>query len=1082
MVTLLVREMARRKRGSGTKVSTRKSPRNTRKTNGLPQEAVNGLLEPSGSEKESEETSVVQDDDNVKPLEFPLTCRTPVEMCQKDSNLEELVPAHVHKKFGAVRCVVSEEEPVSSVEVQQEGETTEVMWEEAVVEETILCEGMEVEYTGPDDQQMVIVSRDDEVLQVIGIPKELESQVILVKEVDYDMGQEDEDRGIEEIHAVKTLTLVDSEDSSGPLRGFEDASQDSEVSVRGVELEIQGEEEVGGPQIDSDSQQGLMSLLQVASAEHQAAMLDDESSLLVVTAARDAEDSSRDSSKKERETSSDDVDTRDTEANYPETMERREMALVLGIEYNSQEGTNAMESNGAHTSGMLMEEEEDTSSAIKENTNTSDLFVPPIVEENSNHKTTEEENSSQEEILNDPPPLFRGSDEDSEKKQHNQPSFRSRSGSTDTTGSESSSSCSAGIRRSNRIRSIGVTRQRIRTRWEAVPEQKLSDSLKKVEYPVTVDSPHTYSDKEICCEVKSDFRDSSDGSSGPDVHSDRDSSEVNVIKVPVPLSFPALSQTLSSITVPSFDIDISKPVKVKSRWRRSSELEMVGNKNIDGELVMTSPTPSMSPSPRLTLSPKTSIHQRPPLGVIAPSISPQSVVSPSSPLLDITSFSVSAEQVLKEPTQDNLEMEEKLRQFVPLPENEYLTNRSTSKEAKRMVCDCFLTQEEIIRGEMGCGEDCLNRLLMLEWNTGGLQFPEKITAASIVYKAAATYGLVWEIGARCPVSERCTNKRFQKQDYAKCEVFKTEKKGFGLRALEDLTTGSFLLEYVGEVLDPKEFRRRAKEYSKDKNRHYYFMALKSDSIIDATMKGNISRFINHSCDPNAETQKWTVNGELRIGFFCKRSIVSGEEVTFDYQLQRYGKEAQRCHCETALCRGWIGEDPDKEREKHERKERKDRESKRKKEERRKDVKEFLDDMDLEEEIEKLCVSGLKNRNHTLTLSRLMVRAEDSQSREQLLKLLQGGEPACRRLFLDYHGLRLIWSWMMNLGCTNQTNSLSLRLEILQTLSKLPIPNKTMLQESKVFGVVEKWSVDIGSDSSANSTPCHEMDRKERFVP
>nr|CAD7447604.1 unnamed protein product [Timema bartmani] len=202
---------------------------------------------------------------------------------------------------------------------------------------------------------------------------------------------------------------------------------------------------------------------------------------------------------------------------------------------------------------------------------------------------------------------------------------------------------------------------------------------------------------------------------------------------------------------------------------------------------------------------------------------------------------------------------------------------------------------------------------------------------------------------------------------------------------------------------------------------------------------------------------WTVNGELRIGFFCKRSIVSGEEVTFDYQLQRYGKEAQRCHCETALCRGWIGEDPDKEREKHERKERKDRESKRKKEERRKDVKEFLDDMDLEEEIEKLCVSGLKNRNHTLTLSRLMVRAEDSQSREQLLKLLQGGEPACRRLFLDYHGLRLIWSWMMNLGCTNQTNSLSLRMEILQTLSKLPIPNKTMLQESKVFGVVEKWS-------------------------
>jgi histone-lysine N-methyltransferase SETD2 len=70
-----------------------------------------------------------------------------------------------------------------------------------------------------------------------------------------------------------------------------------------------------------------------------------------------------------------------------------------------------------------------------------------------------------------------------------------------------------------------------------------------------------------------------------------------------------------------------------------------------------------------------------------------------------------------------------------------------------------------------------------------------------------------------------------------------------------LIRGTFVMEYVGEVLDPKEFRRRAKDYAKDKNRHYYFMALKSDAIIDATMKGNISRFINHSCEPNAETQK-----------------------------------------------------------------------------------------------------------------------------------------------------------------------------------------------------------------------------------
>ena len=63
------------------------------------------------------------------------------------------------------------------------------------------------------------------------------------------------------------------------------------------------------------------------------------------------------------------------------------------------------------------------------------------------------------------------------------------------------------------------------------------------------------------------------------------------------------------------------------------------------------------------------------------------------------------------------------------------------------------------------------------------------------------------------------------------------------------------MEYIGEVFDYKEFRRRRNEYAKDSSSHFYFMALRADSLIDATRKGNISRFVNHSCEPNAETQK-----------------------------------------------------------------------------------------------------------------------------------------------------------------------------------------------------------------------------------
>ena len=63
------------------------------------------------------------------------------------------------------------------------------------------------------------------------------------------------------------------------------------------------------------------------------------------------------------------------------------------------------------------------------------------------------------------------------------------------------------------------------------------------------------------------------------------------------------------------------------------------------------------------------------------------------------------------------------------------------------------------------------------------------------------------------------------------------------------------MEYQGEVLNYAEFERRTERYAKNSNEHFYFMALNADQIIDATRKGTESRFINHSCDPNCETQK-----------------------------------------------------------------------------------------------------------------------------------------------------------------------------------------------------------------------------------
>lgn len=64
-------------------------------------------------------------------------------------------------------------------------------------------------------------------------------------------------------------------------------------------------------------------------------------------------------------------------------------------------------------------------------------------------------------------------------------------------------------------------------------------------------------------------------------------------------------------------------------------------------------------------------------------------------------------------------------------------------------------------------------------------------------------------------------------------------------------------------------------------------------IIDATRKGNRARFINHSCRPNCETQKWMIDGETCICIFALCDIAAGEELTYNYHLQWGGGERIR---------------------------------------------------------------------------------------------------------------------------------------------------------------------------------------------
>ncbi|VDL89968.1 unnamed protein product [Schistocephalus solidus] len=164
-----------------------------------------------------------------------------------------------------------------------------------------------------------------------------------------------------------------------------------------------------------------------------------------------------------------------------------------------------------------------------------------------------------------------------------------------------------------------------------------------------------------------------------------------------------------------------------------------------------------------------------------------------------------------------------------------------------------------------------------------------------------------ECGPRCPAYAWCSNRQFQLRLYAPTEPYYCgPEKGWGLRALKPIPKGAFIVEYAGEVIDFAEFRRRIRLYEKAKHAHHYFMSLGPEHFIDAGTKGNWARFVNHSCEPNAETQKWTVNGRLRIGFFAKYDIPAGEEITIDYQFVQYGVIQQKCYCGTPSCSGIMG--------------------------------------------------------------------------------------------------------------------------------------------------------------------------------
>ncbi|KAL2262913.1 hypothetical protein VTK26DRAFT_8962 [Humicola hyalothermophila] len=130
---------------------------------------------------------------------------------------------------------------------------------------------------------------------------------------------------------------------------------------------------------------------------------------------------------------------------------------------------------------------------------------------------------------------------------------------------------------------------------------------------------------------------------------------------------------------------------------------------------------------------------------------------------------------------------------------------------------------------------------------------------------------------------------------------------WGLYAMENIPKDDMIIEYVGEEVRQQIAEIREARYLKSGIGSSYLFRIDDNTVIDATKKGGIARFINHSCMPNCTAKIIKVEGSKRIVIYALRDIAQNEELTYDYKFERELGSTDRipCLCGTAACKGFL---------------------------------------------------------------------------------------------------------------------------------------------------------------------------------
>lgn len=138
-------------------------------------------------------------------------------------------------------------------------------------------------------------------------------------------------------------------------------------------------------------------------------------------------------------------------------------------------------------------------------------------------------------------------------------------------------------------------------------------------------------------------------------------------------------------------------------------------------------------------------------------------------------------------------------------------------------------------------------------------------------------------------------KKKKKYSISPLRIFRSSKHGFGILAEKNLRKLTIINEYKGHYLD-QNIENPTELCYKLTGIDLFLFRLNSRSILDATIKGNYCRLINHSCKPNCFTRIIFHGQKNHILLITRQKIFSNEELSYNYCIDSEILELNPTHC------------------------------------------------------------------------------------------------------------------------------------------------------------------------------------------